>query len=841
MATEAAQNTDVQRFCINCGPTGGPVAYSQYQAFGSAVLYSARATIDAFAFGEHGQGDQEVSRSDFALQQFTNPTHYHFQEKVQPEEGEEAKESTRGLQVRRLIGTDKQLAECLSRELALRGAWPTEARSQGHIVVITERGTAYGRSLPRVLENQLRQSIGIVQDSRIHEDLPIKTFRYLRGIDGRKSNEEMKSELPAGASQVDYLRRLTQQLLDYQTKLRSKSSTNISAIGVLGSDPYDKLLLFRALRKHFPSSVFFTTDLDERMCMPSELPYTQNAVVATHFGMSLDDTLQGDVPAFRGSYQTAAYFSTLFALRQKHLTKTTAMDPLFSSDDPWGISYSDQESKHTLHPLIFEIGRRRPYQVTSTGTDIPSGSVSPSKHPASAQALIQPRSPKEEEISIILKRIMLVLGACFLLFALLAIYLTAVQRFASTTLSAYRNVISGRRRRTRDIAISALTICMVVLGVFIVYDHCREDGEPFSILEGVSVWPAVIIRGIALTLTVSFLINARDNTWHGLDDISRVMLGNRPFSKRMKGIYWSLAYWWDSLRTNRHNFNALLHQSLISTWHRPSKASISSAPRNGANQLLTEYRNRESLVPKLVRVIPSTCLFFLFGSLVFWVANYPDLPARGFPSRAISKILLFTSIFAMVYLVFTILDSSKLAARFIRKLVFDPIEWPAKVLDAAARERGLPSITGMKELLTTRAIAMRTKQVGKLVIYPFTIVVLVFIARKAPLDNYDYPITLAFVLLVTLVWVALSSLALRREAVSAKQIMLSRLESMISGSMNGESEKHTKQLQLVIDEVRRERRGAFAPVVEDPIFKAIAIPFSSIGGLSLLENILRNS
>ena len=62
--------------------------------------------------------------------------------------------------------------------------------------------------------------------------------------------------VPEGRAQYDYLRRLRRPI---------EELGNVSAIGVVGSDVYDKLLVLRALKPYFPDCVFFTTDLDDSL------------------------------------------------------------------------------------------------------------------------------------------------------------------------------------------------------------------------------------------------------------------------------------------------------------------------------------------------------------------------------------------------------------------------------------------------------------------------------------------------------------------------------------------------------------------------------------------------
>jgi hypothetical protein len=161
----------------------------------------------------------------------------------------------------------------------------------------------------------------------------VHLFSYMRGLDGvvpgeekaddkgkankeKDRNKSATSELkrPEGQSQKDYLRRLARQIEEIKRELENKGDSSIRAIGVLGSDAYDKLMILEALRPIFPKAVFFTTDLDTRLMHPKEFEVTRNLIVAASFGLQLEKNLQKTIPPFRDSYQTATFLATQIAL-----------------------------------------------------------------------------------------------------------------------------------------------------------------------------------------------------------------------------------------------------------------------------------------------------------------------------------------------------------------------------------------------------------------------------------------------------------------------------------------------------------------------------------------------
>lgn len=142
-----------------------------------------------------------------------------------------------------------------------------------------------------------------------------------------------------GQAQFDYIRRLGKNIN------KEEDGGVIRAIGVLGSDIYDKLLILRALRGKFPNAIFFTNDLDARLFHETELPWTRNLIVASSYGLKLSPMFQKDIPPFRNVYQSSLFVATLQAL---------------------GDIDDNNIDLNRVRPRIFEIGSRGPYDLTPT-------------------------------------------------------------------------------------------------------------------------------------------------------------------------------------------------------------------------------------------------------------------------------------------------------------------------------------------------------------------------------------------------------------------------------------------------------------------------------------------
>lgn len=187
-----------------------------------------------------------------------------------------------GLQFVRTIAPDNWVLHELIAELARREIYVVSQMTPdrrpippklSHIVVLSEWDTPYGRSLGTTFAAEA--SGQTATDIFEHSEKPparIHAYHYLRGIDGRlpgdKDNQreaEQKTQLgqnavateaTEGLNQSDYLRRLARQMKEDNARWQREDGSGIRAVGLLGSDIYDKLMILRALRPHFPGTVF---------------------------------------------------------------------------------------------------------------------------------------------------------------------------------------------------------------------------------------------------------------------------------------------------------------------------------------------------------------------------------------------------------------------------------------------------------------------------------------------------------------------------------------------------------------------------------------------------------
>lgn len=249
---------------------------------------------------------------------------------------------TRNIKVIRVLKDDFQLMKLLVPELKNRHVKFESTQHGTSVALITEWDTAYGRAISTEFEaavqadthpipGQALKDMSRSQDYytllNAYEDSPLlptaRLFHYFRGIDGAlpkeessvetspKSKSEDRSkepERPEGQSQLDYIRSLARQL-------GKQKDPQVQAVGVFGTDVYDKLLIIQALREYVPRALILTTDLDSRLWHSSQLKWTRNVIVAS--ASSLDPNSSWGFGDFRYSYQNAIYRAVSASLGEK--------------------------------------------------------------------------------------------------------------------------------------------------------------------------------------------------------------------------------------------------------------------------------------------------------------------------------------------------------------------------------------------------------------------------------------------------------------------------------------------------------------------------------------------
>lgn len=724
----------------------------------------------------------------------------------EPEHSVEGGFTAGGLRLFRTIGSDDALAEQLVDELRRRHIDLTAASTSPHIALISEWDTLYGRSLPRTfvavatrLAKKNEQSLKYYLDELRTEQYPnwVHRYSYLAGLDGElppKDNgkdaagakgkagekglgaEPVVEDAPVGRSQLDYLRRLVEQLKQEEATVDGE----FKAIGVLGSDVYDKLMILQALRKNFPHALFFTTDLDSRLTHSSQLPWTRNLVVASHFGLELAPRLQTPIPPFRDSYQTALFYSVLRAVG--YLKSKPELPALTL---PTGMPFSSE-----VLPRLYEVGRHG-------AVDLSPDPV----HKSGAPKSIHPPRPDVDPDTGAL-RLPSIRATALILLALGLMFGCAV--LINSELWAI-----CRRRWCGGLPLLALLVVLIVTGLPGSAMLDGTEGEPFSFTDGISVWPTTSLRLLAFVLCVIFFAHS----WWRLWESDRTLI-ERFRLRRLDALLLCPFRSWIG----------------IHLWRPPLLA------RAEARELWHEYRLLGAWRERVRRVVPQVVVYGLFGIVLMAQLGSPVMPCRGDTCFTLNYLILGVSVVAMTLLMFYVVDATRLCRRLILIMINSRIAWPKRLLAREANKLGVDQAY-VHEWLGVQFIAKRTQVISAMIYYPFVIVFLMAVARHSYFDRWDFPAGLIAIFTLNALYAFGNGVYLRRSAELAKREAIKQLNARLHGLSGAPVflRQQRRQVKDMVDRIEQTHEGAFLPFTQHPLFHAIALPTGGTGLVFLLE------
>jgi hypothetical protein len=132
--------------------------------------------------------------------------------------------------------------------------------------------------------------------------------------------------------------------------------------------------------------------------------------------------------------------------------------------------------------------------------------------------------------------------------------------------------------------------------------------------------------------------------------------------------------------------------------------------------------------------------------------------------------------------------------------------------------------------------------------YPFIVLFVTICSHHPALDMFQLPWSLGALWALIVAGLAWMAHTMRRDALKARDEVLGRLRDSLSLAINSVSlaaspktkpspaARRVQQLRQYISEVEREDDGAFRPLFQDPLVRALALGAS--GGLMLIHQLL---
>jgi hypothetical protein len=779
-----------------------------------------------------------------------------------------------GIHYYRAITTDDALIKVLITELKRRGVDPSQTtavrissddgasidRHLDHIAVVSEWDTFYGQSLPNTIQRCFSSQVDLTTDTCPATGSAkdwIHRFSYLRGLDGQvlhlaaaeapslgsktaaigatggtvellapNANDNLEGAF--GEGQFDYLRRLAERIRTTDSDLRRSGEGHIAAIGVLGSDVYDKLVILEALRPEFPDVLFFTTDLDDRLLTPGKSHQTRGLLVASSFGLNLRDAVQRDIPPFRNVYQTSTFLATRLAIQNE--------SPDYSRPD-W--EKTKAALKDWLKPALFQVDRTGFFRLPDGDEPTLSKNTQKEEKACNHNLLdcqyIQPKLgrifPDSES-----RPLLLGIASIFAIATIaLAMCSRRIRQFCFPSPPPGRpppRLTLARSGRFIGLSVGVFALAMLMIAWWpriadILTQH--GFGEPMLLLQGISIWPTIFLRMVSFWLCVWFIwLTLRSLAKNSEDTDAAMRL--RPLT-RLFCILKKSAWFRQKGRTLKQRLVAML--SL-----RPVEYPVPATGGEPPEFAITNFRVRfsyEGLTgPRIARALVAAIFMMSIGFLLAVILGFPNVPARGLIARYLYNIVTPLDVFATLLLVFLVVDATLYTRSFVILLSCVRSRWPKKTVQHYKNKLRMRS-GDLDDWIDLQYLARRTSCITNLVYLPFVMMATLVITRNPMFDNFTYPPALVIVQVATVAIIVVSVFSLRRAADAARAIAVERLTGKLVAAKGTKDEGRTAQLELLLNRVENLRDGAFAPWSSQPIVRAFLLPLVTYGATSIVQ------
>jgi hypothetical protein len=651
-----------------------------------------------------------------------------------------------------------------------------------------------------------------------------ETAKSQQSIDTEKAAEN-QSEVAEGQGQFDYLQRLADHIHRLDDEIRYQGPGKIAAVGILGSDVYDKQLLIEALKPELPEAVFFTTDLDALLLPHDKYRSTRNLIVASSYGLELAPDLQCEIPPFRTSYQSSIFLATRLAIQN---ISSDAADPDLSEKATGALSprlpnKSQRSAGHMRTTAkLFQIGRSQVQALPTAQQSLPDNNKA-GIEPCNRKNAIDNFSlvdPTEAYLFPEIKSASVVASGLLIAIVMLAVALTSSKGLRG--LCVARGNTTGASH-TDSIRPNFGWIVTLITGAVLVGIGLSASwpwwasllteyglGEPMSLFEGISVWPTVALRAISIFLGVWFVFYTLERLKTDLK-LRRDEMGlKKP----------PLRFWiGHSLVDRWYKMAALLF------WRPIEKVG---PPGNHAEQKREfdkwwhtyYYYGRKHW--RLVRAVIGALAMMALWLLLRNIFGTPDPPARGPVAHSFYKWVTIIDVIITFLVIFLVVDATLLSRSVVVRLTAIESHWP---LAEGDRDQ--------EDWFDIKFIARRTSCITQLIYFPFVMLALLIVSRSPIFDNYTFTPTSALLQVISLAIIVVSVSSLRRAAEKARKNALDHLSEKIAA--NHDNPSAISQLESLRTQVRDMQEGAFASPLSQPIVKAVLLPLVSYGGTWLAQ------
>lgn len=703
------------------------------------------------------------------------------------------------------ISSDKAVAQEIKKILGRRGVsarmeqcsseipWtegfsciPSILQRRNTLLLVGESDTLYARRLAEVFRNELAGQFDNILD-----------ITYLRGIDGQLPGDSGQRgsagesaavgeenliqsltssgqiHLPVGRNQFDYIRRVAQAM--------KNESVNVKAIGVLGSDVYDKVLVMQAIRSYFPDAIYFTTDLDALYLNDTVFRAMRNNIVGSGFGLTLNPAFLGTDadrwPPFRDSYQTSLFYSTFRALQPDDV-------PLV---------------RKAPEPRVFEVGHRRLFALNKPCKSSDKKSVLECVHPPNSS--LQDRYYAAGYLAPVLMFTIFVVAGLLLIRA-----------------ATRGRVMEKHRNRLGFIyVVFAFATSLLPLALF------QEEARSWT--AGVSLWPAFTL--VWLSALLAWL------AWKWLNEALKSV------KKNIENEYFG------DINTKKFDDMSVCERSWKKFCATVSIKEPPYVDHARVKKLVRSDRRVDdrSLFGLMARYMPfSVLLGLILAALI--VVFPPSSHTLSSDANALLR-MIYVGLGYLVVLGPIVYLTLRLRALMVGLvgLMGDISQednvWPPRMLEAIGRQYGLCR-TEAESWLDIQLVTRITRAVYSSYYGPFVVILVLICSRLPYFDQWPVSNGISYGLAVLLLVSIYQNYEIHRAARELREVVLARFSEVRMQIMLRQNTGHTAYSYLsteerlaihdrAVEEVAGMNEGAFLPLTQQPFVRLLLVLLGASG------------
>jgi hypothetical protein len=277
-----------------------------------------------------------------------------------------------------------------------------------------------------------------------------------------------------------------------------------------------------------------------------------------------------------------------------------------------------------------------------------------------------------------------------------------------------------------------------------------------------------------------------------------------------------------------------------------------------AESLFKAYLLLSLLPVRICRGVAKIVLYFMLAYMVSSLLKDPPtlLLIRGPYSHCFDFLFLMAALFVCLFVLFYVLDSARVTAKLLDFISRHPTRWPRKLLQEKSDSMGVEA-KHLDGWLDVDFTAVQTKEFGRIMFGPITIIFLLIASRWSYFDAWTWTPSLIAIFGMNLLLATFCWAVVRQSARAVRDSALTKLEEAIRRVANSEVSEYgvptpegavallpkrdyVRRLIALQEKVKGESRGAYARWFQDPSYLGLFIPTGISGILAAIAQFWLN-